>query len=89
MKNWIRSESPGLLHPRKRIRQPSARPWVQVEWQASPTIVQARIVSNSFSDFSYAGTRNSRRQSHESTKSGRDGLPLSYGQFDQSASANP
>jgi len=29
------------------------------------------------------------RQSHESTKFGRDGLPLSYGQFDQSASADP
>ena len=29
------------------------------------------------------------RQSHESTKFGLDGLPLSYGQFDQSASADP
>ena len=28
-------------------------------------------------------------QSHESTKFGRDGLPLSYGQFSESASADP
>jgi hypothetical protein len=28
-------------------------------------------------------------QSHESTKLGRDGLPLSYGQFGQSASPDP
>ena len=28
-------------------------------------------------------------QSNESTKFGRDGLPLSYGQFEQSASADP
>jgi hypothetical protein len=29
------------------------------------------------------------RQSHESTKFVRDGLPLSYGQFGQSASPDP
>jgi hypothetical protein len=39
--------------------------------------------------FSTPAQREGHRQSHESTKFGRDGLPLSYGQFDQSASADP
>jgi len=38
---------------------------------------------------SYGIARNMHRQSHESTKFRRDGLPLSYGQITKSASADP